>query len=68
MAAREPWRSCYTELTAGAADETMDYPPRVLARLRLLCPDCPYYLACYARALLREAGPPVETPLETPEK
>lgn len=64
----DPWRECYAALTAGEVGEVMDYPPRVLTRLRLLCPRCPLYPRCYARALLREAGPPVETPLETPQK
>lgn len=47
----DPWRECYAALTAGEVGKVMDYPPRVLTRLRLLCPGCCYYPDCYALAL-----------------
>ncbi len=55
MAACHDPHRCYSRLTGGGPGQVMDYPARALARLRILCPRCPSYRCCAARALLREA-------------
>lgn len=62
MAARESYLSCYGRMTGGEPGQTMDSPPRVLRRLRTVCPTCPHYLLCPAKALLIETDtPPAST-------